>query len=145
MRATASRTAATLGREQGLIDHRRGRPGGACQDATCEQFFERLKIEILEHGLHEARLERRRGAHAHRTPVTKDPIREARRRLIEQDEIDGAPGGLLQASRQGPDVHRLEVRPLDEPDGHVHIAVRVGLSPGGRPEHERVGNARVRL
>src|SRR5262245_19559166 len=134
MRAVASRTAAILLARTALSTTSRRR----AQDAGRAPLLDGLEVEVVENGAGLARRQRLTVALDEHTTVTEDAVGHARRRLVEQHEIDGAAAGRLQAGGKGAECLRVPRRAGTEGNGEIDVTGRVSITARCRAECERV-------
>ena len=85
------------------------------EHAACAQRLDRLEVEVLEDGPDLSSDHALAIANHERAAVAKDPVGEGRRGLVEQYEVNGPPGGLLQPRDQATDLEGLDALAAERP------------------------------
>src|SRR5438128_4269635 len=131
-RAVASRAAAIFAATSALSTTCRGGP----QDPRGTPLLDRLEVEVVEQSPRLTGDQRAVVALDEQPPVAEDAVGEGRGRLVQQHEVDGAPGGGLQACGQVVQRAHVTRHVGGQLDRNVSVTVRMRTPTGaGAEEH----------
>jgi hypothetical protein len=125
---------------RGDQDFRRARSARVAQKAP---VLGRLEVEVVEDRACLAGGEGLVVALDEQVSVAEDAVGEWRRRLVEQHEIDGTPGGGFEARDEAAERVRVPGRARSQLDRHVGIAVPMARPTRARAEQQGVGDGRL--
>src|SRR5439155_12204231 len=131
-RAVASRAVATFAARSALSTTGRG----GAQDPRGTPLLDRLEVEVVEQDPRLAGDQRAVVALDEQPSVAEDAVGEGRGRLVQRHEVDGAPGGGLQACGQVAQRAHVTRHVGGQLDGDVGVTVRMCTPTGaGAEEH----------